>query len=219
MFFTLFVALVGYAESMPRDFVSLAAVEPTIEIDAKYFGTDNFVGAKIDGYEANKCILTRRAAESLAAAHRELTKNGFGLKVFDCYRPQKAVDHFVRWAKDLADEKHKSKFYPAVPKNELFSRGYIAEQSGHSRGSTVDLTMVKLGKKAGVELDMGTIFDFFDERTHTASPLVPADAAANRQKLKAALEKFGFKNYPKEWWHYTMVDEPHPKTFFNFPVR
>jgi len=215
------LAVVGWvaaADDVPKDFVSLASIEPSIQIDAKYFGTDNFVGARIDGYQANKCFLTRGAAESLAAAHRELKKNGLGLKVFDCYRPQKAVDHFVKWAKDPAAEKNKSKFYPSVPKSELFERGYIADKSGHSRGSTVDLTLVKLGKKS-TELDMGTIWDFFDERSHTESPLVSEESRKNRQILKEALGKFGFKNYSKEWWHYSLVEEPHPKTHFNFDIR
>ena len=147
------------------------------------------------------CLLTQPAAQALAAVQRDLRGEGLGLRVYDCYRPQRAVDRFMRWAADLGDQRTKPTFYPRVAKQELIARGYIAERSGHSRGSTVDLTLVGAD---GAPLEMGTPFDLFDERSHTESPAVPAAARANREKLRAAMERRGFRNLAVEWWHYTL---------------
>jgi D-alanyl-D-alanine dipeptidase len=197
------------------DFVALAQIDPGIAQDIRYAGAANFVGAPIDGYERPVCLLTRPAAQALAAVQRDLRAEGLGLRVFDCYRPQRAVDHFVHWAADLGDQRTKGTFYPKVAKQELIARGYIAERSGHSRGSTVDLTLVAAD---GAQLEMGTPFDLFDERSHTGSLAVPSVARANRERLRAAMERRGFRNLAVEWWHYTLADEPYPDRF-DVPVR
>ncbi len=222
----------------PAEFVALSDVAPTILHEIRYRGRHNFVGRKIDGYLEPLCILTRQAAEGLRKAQRELLRQGYTLKVYDCYRPQRAVDHFVRWAKDLTDEKMKAEFYPNVAKDRLFADGYIAEKSGHSRGSTVDLTIVKVPPRPqrpfrpGEPLvpcfspdrfpdnmvDMGTGYDCFDTLSHTEDPRITGQARANRQLLKGTLASAGFRNLAEEWWHYTLNGEPFPDTFFDFPV-
>jgi len=199
------------------DLVDVREIEPSIRADIRYFGDDNFVGAPIDGYEAAKCLLSRSAAEALAGVQRELAADGLGLLVYDCYRPQRAVDHFVRWAADTADLGTKAEFYPNVDKSRLFDEGYIAERSGHSRGSTVDLTLVR--DDAAEPLDMGTPYDFFDPRSHTESPEITERHLADRLRLRAAMEAGGFRNYPAEWWHYTLRDEPYPDVYFDLPIR
>lgn len=198
-------------EGMPRDFVDVAAVISDAVYDIRYYGTDNFVGARVDGYEAPKCILTKKAAAALAGVAADLKPFGFKLRIYDCYRPQMAVDHFVRWAADINDTKMKKKYYPKVDKRNLFKDGYIASKSGHTRGAVVDLTIDGL--------DMGTGFDFFSERSHTANSSVPRRARVDRLLLKSLMEKRGFENYDKEWWHYKLKDEPYPDRYFNFPVR
>lgn len=200
--------------------VALSDLAPGVELEIRYAGTDNFVGAPVDGYEEPTCLLTAPAARALAQVQRDLESEGLGLRVYDCYRPERAVAHFVRWARDLGDERTRSAYYPRVAKAELFARGYIAERSGHSRGSTVDLTLVERRPDGGSEpLDMGTTFDLFDERSHTESPDVTEAQRANRLRLRAALARRGFRNYPLEWWHYTLEGEPHPEATFDVPVR
>jgi D-alanyl-D-alanine dipeptidase len=169
------------------------------------------VGAAVDGYLAPKCILAEKAARAVARVQADLSKLGLRLRIYDCYRPQQAVDHFVRWAKDPALTQTKERYYPNVPKGKLFKRGYIASRSGHSRGSTVDLTID--------QLDMGTGWDFLDPLSHTANPKMSLQVRANRLLLKSLMEKQGFRNYSKEWWHYSLRKEAHPSTFFNFPVK
>ncbi|MCO4755137.1 MAG: M15 family metallopeptidase, partial [Bacteriovoracaceae bacterium] len=183
-----------------------------------YFGSENFVGKRIEGYNANKCLLTKEAVRALLVAQKEAQKHGLSLKVFDCYRPQMAVDHFVRWANDLEDIKTKNSFYPNVSKDKLFEHGYIAERSGHSRGSTVDLNLVRFENGKWIELDMGTIFDYFDPKSATNSK-VGQLAKSNRLLLKSIMEAAGFRNYSKEWWHYTLRSEPFPDTYFNIPIN
>jgi D-alanyl-D-alanine dipeptidase len=195
----------------PSDFVPLADVDPSIAQDMRYFGEHNFLGRPVIGYEAPRCLLAREAAEALKAVQDDLRSYGLSLKVYDCYRPQRAVDDFVAWARDVRDTKMKKEFYPAVDKSVLFNEGYIAMKSGHSRGATIDLTIDAL--------NMGTSFDFFDPLSHTANPAVAPEARKNRLLLKAVMEKHGFRNLPEEWWHYTLVKEPHPNTFFNFEIR
>ncbi|RFU84994.1 D-alanyl-D-alanine dipeptidase [Streptomyces triticagri] len=224
----------------PEEFVALRDVDPTILEEIRYPTKHNFVGDRIDGYRQRMCILTRPAAEALHRAQQRLLRKGYSFKVYDCYRPQRAVDHFVRWAEDLGDERMKTEFYPQVDKSRLFEDGYIAEQSGHSRGSTVDLTIVRLPAKPtrpyrpgeplvpcyapqderfpDNSLDMGTGYDCFDTRSHTDDPRVTHEQRANRDLLRDALSEEGFENLPEEWWHFTHKPELFPDTYFDFPV-
>lgn len=198
-------------------FVDIATLIPDAVIDMRYLGTNNFVGARIDGYEKPVCYLTRPAAEALRHVQRDLAPRGLGLKVFDCYRPARAVAHFIRWAKALGDTKMKAQYYPEEDKRHLFSRGYLASRSGHSRGSTVDLTLVTLADKR--ELAMGTPFDFFSVRSWPGDKSVGIEAQRNRRTLSDAMRKRGFRPHSKEWWHFTLTREPFPDTYFDFVVR
>ena len=197
--------------------VDAATVVDGLIVDMRYFSDDNFVGARIDGYEAARCLLTRPAAAALARVQQDLARQGFGLKVFDCYRPTRAVMHFVRWARDIKDVKRKADFYPDVDKRDLFRLGYIAPRSGHSRGSTVDLTLVR--RSDGQELDMGTPFDFLSPKAWPSDKSVSPEAQKNRALLAEAMRAGGFRPYAKEWWHFTLANEPFPHTYFDFPVR
>jgi D-alanyl-D-alanine dipeptidase len=208
------------AQPMPRGFVDAATVVEGLAVDMRYFGDDNFVGARIDGYEAARCLLTRQAAAALARVQQDLAPQGFALKVFDCYRPTRAVMHFVRWARDIKDVKRKADFYPDVDKRDLFRFGYISNRSGHSRGSTVDLTMVRLaGGQPPAEVDMGTRFDFFGVQSWPSSRAVSAEAQANRKILASAMRRGGFYPYDREWWHFTLRGEPYRDSYFNFVVK
>ena len=202
---------------VPPGFVDAGAVVDGLVVDMRYFGDKNFVGERIDGYERARCVLSAPAASALVTVQRDLAARGLGLKVFDCYRPQRAVAHFVRWAQRIDDVKRKREFYPDVDKRDLFKEGYIAERSGHSRGSTVDLTLVR--RADGRELDMGSPFDFFSPKSWPSDASVGAQAQANRALLAAAMTRGGFRPYDKEWWHFTLVDEPFPDTYFDYPVR
>jgi D-alanyl-D-alanine dipeptidase len=185
--------------------------------DLKYFSTDNFVGQPIESYRANRAILTLQAIRALALVQKELNLFGLGIKIYDAYRPQQSVNHFVRWSMDGSAIQTKPSYYPNVAKNELFKLGYIDKRSGHSRGSTVDLTFVDL--QTGEELDMGSTFDLFDPISWpNAAALAPVQRA-HRLLLSAIMQQYGFKPYPKEWWHFTLVNEPFPETYFNFPVE
>ncbi len=206
----------GSEPSLPADFVSLESVDATISLDLRYATANNFVAARIDGYEAAKCLLTRAAAEALARVQADLRAAGLGLRVFDCYRPQRAVAHFVRWSRAPEEPAAKARHHPSVAKSALFASGYIAERSAHSRGSTLDLTLVD---RTGRELDLGTAFDFFDPRAAGDSRDVPAAARALRMRLRAAMQRRGFRHYAAEWWHFTLANEPHPETIFDAPVR
>jgi zinc D-Ala-D-Ala dipeptidase len=201
----------------PDAFVDVTAVAPALRVEARYATAHNFVGAKVDGYEKPLCYLTRQAAAALAQVVADLEPHGLTIKVFDCYRPERAVAHFVRWARNLNDAKMKAEFYPRVDKRDLFSEGYIAARSGHSRGSTVDLTLAR--RPDGKELDMGTPFDFFSPRSWPSDRSVSAEAQANRALLAQAMRKRGFYAYDKEWWHFTLRNEPYPQTYFDFVVR
>jgi len=226
----------GVAAPAPG-FVDLAEVAPAIAIDMRYAGALNFVGRPVRGYAAPRCLLSRPAAQALAQVQSDLAHQGLGLLVYDCYRPQRAVDDFVAWARDASDESARIRHYPAVPRSQLFQRGYIAEHSGHSRGSTVDLTLISLasprphepepepddcrqGSEAGEgSLDMGTAFDCFDERAHTDHPGLSRRARRHRDLLRRAMLRRGFFAYPKEWWHFTLAAEPFPHRYFDFEVR
>jgi D-alanyl-D-alanine dipeptidase len=196
--------------------IDAGTVVPGLVADIRYAGSHNFVGRPIDGYRAPRCLLTPPAANALAEVARDLASRGLVIKVFDCYRPTRAVANFVRWARDPRDQTAKAEFYPDVDKRTLFRDGYIALRSGHSRGSTVDLT---LARADGAELDMGTPFDFFSPRSWTAASSVTAEQHANRMRLAAAMQRRGFRGYPKEWWHFTLRNEPFPETYFDVPVQ
>jgi zinc D-Ala-D-Ala dipeptidase len=205
---------------LPEGFVYLDDYAPGIEIELRYFSDNNFVGDTIDGYFADKCIISESAAKALKQVQKELISKGFRLKVFDAYRPQSAVNHFVRWGRDLRDTKMKSHYYPNVQKKNLFRDGYISSRSGHSRGSTADLTIVYLnGPDEGKEVDMGTPWDFFSPKSWPASNEVTALQKSNRLLLQEIMVKHGFRPYKEEWWHFTLRNEPFPETYFNFPVE
>ena len=207
-------AQAALAQDRPAAFVDAAAVVPGLAADIRYAGSNNFVGRPIDGYQAPHCLLTQVAAGALAGVARDLAPR-LVIKVFDCYRPVRAVMNFVRWARDLNDQAEKAEFYPDVDKRTLFRDGYIASRSGHSRGSTMDLT---LATADGHELDMGTPFDFFSPKSWTDASVTP-EQHANRMLLAAAMRRRGFRGYDKEWWHFTLRNEPFPDTYFDFPVR
>lgn len=230
-----------HVSEKPAEFVDIQQIIPDILIDLRYATSYNFVGKPIDGYRAPVCYVTRSTAEALREVQKELAPMGLSLKIYDAYRPQRAVDHFVRWAKDLSDTLMKAAFYPDVEKSRLFAEGYIASRSGHSRGSTVDITIVPLPASPPSayspgdslcdcraqlsrrfpdnSLDMGTAWDCFDPLSHTANPEIGGQQRANRLLLKTLMEKHGFRNYEKEWWHFTLVNEPFPDTYFDFVVE
>ena len=217
-------------------FVTLTDAVPDAILEIRYFSTYNFVGTRIDGYEEPTALLTKQAADSLQVVSKEVMKMGYRLKIYDAYRPQKAVDHFVRWSKDANDSLMKRYFYPQLEKDVLFPQGYIAEQSGHTRGSTVDLTLFDM--KTEKELDMGGTFDWFGPESHPdfcgdpetgkytgdnhkspASRSITAEQFQHRMILRQAMLRHGFKPFDTEWWHFTLRDEPFPDTYFEFPVR
>jgi len=196
--------------------VDVKKLIPTIKLDIRYFTNENFIGKKIDAYEAPKCFLTLEATKALSAVQKELLDKNLSLKLFDCYRPQSAVNHFVRWAKDLNDTKMKSKYYPRVEKRDLFRDGYIAIKSGHSRGSTLDVTIVDLNNS---ELDMGTGFDYFDLKSHTENSYISLTSLKNRLFLREIMNKHGFKNLKEEWWHYCLINEPYLFKYFDIVIK
>ena len=205
-----------YAQ-LANDFSYVHEEIPNIELEMRYYGENNFVGKPIDGYLAPKAILTTKATLALTKVQKELNSFGLGLKVFDAYRPQKAVDHFVRWGRDLNATKMKSVYYPNVQKKYLFRDGYIAKRSGHSRGSTIDLTII--GLKTKEELNMGSYFDFFGKISAIYFNEITKEQRANRMLLHNIMLKHGFKAYAQEWWHFTLKNEPFDKTYFNFNVK
>ncbi len=205
------------AGSLPEGFVYLDEVAPTIKVQLVYFGRDNFVGRRIDGYSANRAILSRPAAIALARVQSALQSKGLGLRIFDAYRPRRAVTHFYRWSQDPKDRANKADYYPDFTKKALFSQGYIARRSSHSRGSTVDLTLVDL--RSGKMLDMGSTFDFFGPVSWYRSKRISPKQKAHRKLLRDQMIKAGFKPFAQEWWHFTLNNEPYPRTYFDFEVR
>ena len=224
-------------EKAPRGFVHVSEAVPDVILEIRYHTTYNFAGERIDGYEKPEALLTVEAAKALKAVSDDVMKQGYRLKIYDAYRPQRAVSHFVRWAK-TDDTRMKAFFYPNLDKSVLFPRGYIAEKSGHSRGSTVDLTLFDMA--SGKEVDMGGTFDFFGKESHpdwcgnpetqqytgpfpgSAKPSdgkINADQFRNRMILRSAMMRHGFKPLAEEWWHFTLADEPYPDTYFDYPVR
>jgi zinc D-Ala-D-Ala dipeptidase len=228
------------APKAPAAFVSLHAVAPTILLDVRYATAHNFIGRPIRGYRQPLCILTRPAAEALALVQDRMLARGYSLKVYDCYRPQRAVDDFVRWGKRVGDQTMKAEFYPHVDKRRVFKEGYIATKSGHSRGSTMDLTLVRLPARPEARyrpgqnlvsctapawerfrdnsIDMGTGYDCFDPRSHPLNPEIKGREHRNRLLLRRAMTAAGFTPLATEWWHFTLTDEPYPNTYFDFPV-
>ena len=225
-------------KAIPDGFVFLASVAPFIQQSVRYAGSENFIGRPVPGYESPHIILTTQAAEALIQVQEKVNHRGYSLVIYDAYRPQQAVDAFIRWSEDLADTITRDHYYPTLPKEKAFSEGYLARRSGHSRGSTVDLSIIPLGKKVQPvvisertltngekipflddgTLDMGASFDLFHEASHHDTSLVESLHLSNRQILREAMNSYGFKEYSKEWWHYTLINEPHPDMYFNFPV-
>ena len=212
-------------------FVNITDVVPDAILEIRYFSTYNFVGARIDGYEEPVALMTRVAADSLRAASDDLKRHGYNIKIYDAYRPQRGVDHFLRWALDETDTITKAYFYPRLTKKQVFEGEYVAEKSGHSRGSTIDLTLVDMN--TGKELDMGGTFDWFGIESHPdygggnpetldfeqTVPTFTAEQFYNRMVLRSAMLRHGFLPLDNEWWHFRLANEPFPDTYFNFPVR
>lgn len=207
------------AASVPDDFTDIAGLLPEAQIRMAYFGTHNFVGTQVDGYQANKCYLQTQAAQALQQAYQQAKKQGYNLWIFDCYRPQRAVNHFMRWAADLSDTQTKTEFYPALEKNKLVGE-YIAEKSGHSRGSTIDLTLARLDAQGNWQpLDMGSPFDMFDPVSNVGNPGITAEQEANRQVLIDIMSAAGFQVYNMEWWHFTHQPPVYTDTYFDFVIK
>lgn len=196
--------------------IDVSTLVPDIALDMRYAGEHNFVGAKVDGYNAARCLLLEPAARALAQVEAKLRTQNYRLRIYDCYRPARAVAHFVRWVQDPNDQRTKAAHYPNLDKSALLGE-YIAPVSGHSRGATVDLALMDCRSGSCIPLDMGTGFDFFDPRANTDAPDIAPAQRANRQRLLAAMQSHGFSNYPMEWWHYTLssVDS---KTLFDVPI-
>lgn len=237
--FILFFIFSAASYALPKGFVYLHDVAPDIIQDMRYSGTNNFIGNPIPGYKKGVCIVTWQVGEQLKKAEQEIKTKGYTFKVYDCYRPQKAVNYFYKWSQDPNDERQKAAFYPREIKKELFNRKYIAHSSGHSRGSTVDLTLVKLNNSSKKyskthlircydkspnylnddSMDMGTRFDCLDKSANIDYANLSTTQQKNRLLLQQLMLKYGFKPYFYEWWHYTLNHEPYPDTYFNFPVQ
>ncbi|WP_342227896.1 M15 family metallopeptidase [Rickettsiella endosymbiont of Rhagonycha lignosa] len=205
-----------FAEEKPNNFVYVTEIIPNIKQDIRYFSNNNFVGRPIIGYKKPVCILTHKAAIALSKVQAVLNKQNLGLLVYDCYRPQMAVEDFVQWSQN-SDEKTKSLFYPHIDKNELFKRGYIARRSGHTRGSTMDLSIIDLATNK--MLDMGTSFDFLDPLSHPDNRDITPKQFKNRMLLRKLMLQYGFMPLSTEWWHFTLKNEPYKNTYFNFFVK
>ena len=205
------------SDKKPNDFVYLESWDSTVQQEIRYYGANNFIGRPIEGYHQPRCILTKAAAKALLKANQQLLKRNLQLKVYDCYRPQQAVRDFFRWSQNSADQRMKQAYYPRVDKTQLLKQNYIAFLSGHSRGSTVDLTLVD--RHTNQVLDMGTPFDFLDPLSHPSSDLISSTQVRNRHWLSSTMQSVGFKPLATEWWHFTLKHEPYPYTYFNFPVE
>jgi len=203
--------------SLPQGFVYLADIVPDIITDIRYYSTYNFVGERIDGYKQPVAICTEKAALAFKKVADKLKDQGYLCRIFDTYRPQKAVAHFVRWGQDLNDQKMKEYFYPDVPKENIIPDGYISPTSKHCRGSVIDLTLVDIA--TGQDLDMGTMFDFFGVKSHPITDLITPQQQANRDILRLAMEAENFEISKVEWWHFVYLDEPFPDTNFDFDVE
>jgi zinc D-Ala-D-Ala dipeptidase len=230
-------------EARSKGFVDLHEIDPTILISLRYCTCENFVGAYVEGYKKPIVLITKQTAEALSKVQAEVKRDGYCLVIYDAYRPQEAVNHFVRWSENSSDQAKKAHYYPRVDKAKVFELGYVAKRSGHSRGSTVDLTLIKVAdslhaieEKERVLLDgytikllddgtvdMGSSFDLFDIASHYENSLINETYKASRTYLKTVMEKYGFKNYAEEWWHFTLRDEPfaanQDSSYFNFAIE
>ncbi|WED43266.1 M15 family metallopeptidase [Legionella cardiaca] len=234
----LFLAfLSSQTQALPQGFAYLQQVAPQIIEDLRYATTNNFMGRRVPGYQSHHCILSLPAARQLVNVEKAALAMGYTLKVYDCYRPQRAVNAFYRWSQDDRDQATKMYFYPREEKSMLFAKGYIAKASGHSRGSTVDITLIKLGTTAPSSIastrcygktrdhiddnsiDTGTRFDCLDVSAHTNYQHLTPQQKANRLLLRNLMMRYGFVPYKEEWWHFTLKNEPYPKTYFDFPVK
>ncbi len=217
------VLMVGFAfgfqqkQNLPEGFVYAKNLIPDLDVELRYYSSDNFVGDTIEGYNSNTLILTKATVEKLKLVQEELQEQNLCLKVYDGYRPQRAVNHFMRWARALNDTVNKQQFYPNVKKRNLFNAGYIASRSGHSRGSTVDLTITD--GETGEPLDMGSPYDFFGEASWVDFKEITETQKKNRQLLQSVMLKHNFRNYSKEWWHFTLRWEPFSETYFDFEIE
>ncbi len=213
----LLCSLVTASQQLPKHFVYLNTDTTNIKVELNYRSSNNFIGRPIDGYKKSVIIVTQPTAEALYKIQNKLQKMGYGLQIFDAYRPQKAVDHFVRWAGHLNDTLKKHQYYPTVPKDSLFALGFIAKKSGHTRGSTVDLTLIELN--TGKEVDMGSPYDFFGTISHPFYKDISAQAYRHRMLLRNLMITHGFVPYKNEWWHFTLKNEPFPSTYFDFNIE
>ena len=203
-------------KEIPEGFVNVKTIIPDLEVELRYYSSHNFVGDTVDGYLSNNLYLTKAAALQLKKVQDELKNKNLCLKVYDGYRPQSAVNHFVQWAKNVNDTIKKKEFYPEVFKKNLFKEEYIASRSGHSRGSTVDLTIIN--GETNEPLDMGSAYDFFGKESWVDYDGISKEQKANRQLLQSIMKHHGFKNYAREWWHFTLKNEPFPNTYFDFVI-
>lgn len=215
----LIISIKNYGQELPEGFVYIKKVIPSIELELRYASTNNFIGKPINGYVKPVGIVTLETALALKKVQLHLNKKNLGLKIYDAYRPQKAVDQFVSWAKDLNDTINKKIYYPTVKKENLFKEQYIASKSGHSRGSTVDITLINLSSESKEELDMGSSYDFFGKESWVSNKNLTAHQIQNRKTLQEVMKKHNFRNYPQEWWHFTLRNEPYPTTYFNFLIE
>lgn len=237
LFCLLFLMSGASCYALHPDFVYLEDIDQSIVQDLKYATVQNFIGRKVNGYESGRCILTKQAAEHLHEVQSFLLTKGYSLKVYDCYRPTRAVHDFVVWSKDLKDQAMKEIKYPRIDKRDVFKLGYVAHQSGHSRGSTIDLTVVLLKSKgqkiesreqsclkpsaamlSGQELNMGSDYDCLDSISHLDTAEISKTEQHHRLWLQMVMKRYGFLHYDKEWWHFTLANEPYPDEYFNFPV-
>jgi D-alanyl-D-alanine dipeptidase len=217
LFLFIWISISSYGQKLPKGFVYLSDVDATIKSEMRYISHNNFIGKPIEGYQKARIIVSKPTATALKRIQKELLKFNLSLKIFDSYRPQQAVNHFVRWAKVLNDTLMKRQYYPEVPKNQLFKLGYISSKSGHTRGSTVDLTLMDLA--TNTELDMGSPYDFFGNESHALNTILTKKQRANRLLLRNLMLTNGFNPIRTEWWHFTLRNEPFPETYFNFPIE
>jgi D-alanyl-D-alanine dipeptidase len=216
-YFLLSGLTVSAQKNKPKSFKEIKLEIPDILLEIRYFGNHNFIGKPIQGYHASKAILSEEAMKQLKNVQKVLREKGLGMKIYDAYRPQIAVDHFVSWAKEEYDTLMKAEFYPDVEKKDLFRLDYIAARSGHTRGSTIDLTLIDM--KTQKELDMGSTYDFFGKISWPDDTSISEKQHENRMLLRDVMLAYGFKPYKCEWWHFTLIDEPYPNTYFNFPIE
>lgn len=215
-FLFMFLNIFMFAQ-LPNGFVYVEDVIPDLNVELRYYTNNNFVGKQIEGYQSNRLILTERTANALKKVQEVLLLQNLCLKVYDGYRPQRAVNHFIDWARHLNDTINKKTYYPNVDKSSLFKEEYIATRSGHSKGSTLDLTIIDAN--TGKPLDMGTPYDFFGEESWVNFQGITKEQKENRQLLQNVMLRHGFRNYPKEWWHFTLRQEPFPDTYFDFVIE